>query len=554
MRLPPPRQSQPLQPQTGLHDFAADDFGILYFREFVALVQNPWMTGLSNSETSLWTETLPQVCRNDPTLRSAAMAVGAVAVCRRQKTEILCSTSPSSPSDAHHLRALSYYGAALQRQGRHASLRSTAFLALLLLIFESVRMQNKAALSHVNHGMALLLSVVASPIAADAITCLSPNPRPVLAQLADVFTHLAMQTRLVLGGRVGKHVPLPDLARGLQERDMTMEAFVLLLSRVSRKAPRTIPEVFTSLDDFEDHLVSVTRRQAEMGPIMLQAMESTRILDMDDHERIADTFPSLLRDPRVLGFSATAQREMEALDRAFRPLLDDMTASAAMDSPTYLRAICLRLRFLAVYIFNNPPQYADVDAMITLGPRFREFTSLAGVALRVSRRSLLGAYPASQMLCIDGGIAWQLLLVSLHCRDPITRDEATLLLSDYPGQDGLWSTRALHALAVRNRLLERDNAVEGSAQEQWRRLWRREYYMEDGGERLIFRFLVKCVAPRAWVLAEEVADLGEDGDAAAGVEWKRHPSPESGRLLLEEATLVGRQGRPDVAGHSIAAK
>ncbi len=518
------------------HDFP-NATSLLCFREFVSLMQNPWMTGLSNSEGRLWKDTMPQLCRSDLTLRNAAMAIGAISLWRANTTTLdVNATSSGAAFNTHYLQALAFYGEALKRQNRHASLQSAAFLSLLLVIFESIRRQRRAALNHVNHGMALLLSFVTGPRADDNISGFAPNPRPVLAQLADVFTHLATQTRVVLQGRVGLCSPLPDLARGLRERDMTMDAFVLLLSRVAGQGHLVTPSVFSSLDEFEDQLVSLIRRQAEMGPIMLRAMEDTGITESEDQQHITALFPTLLRDPNVQHFCNDTRQAMEALERAFIPLFDKVTLSTDLDSPTYLRAIHLRLRHLAVYILNNPPQYADIEAMITLGPRFREFVSLAEVMLRVAK-GFFSTNPVYR-LCVDGGLAWHLLQVALHCRDPTTRDQASLLLREYPGQDGLWSTRALYALASRNRLLERVNANGDEPQTQWQRLWRREYYLEDGGERLVFRFLDRDGASEEWALVEEVAELD---DNAVEVEWKQQPRPTSGRLLLKEATPCGRR-------------
>ena len=260
------------------HHYFPNAASLLCFREFVALMQNPWMTGLSNSDGRLWKDTMPQLCRGDLALRSAAMAIGAISLWRGDTTLPADDTHPASVSDTRYLQALAFYGEALKRQGRRASLQSAAFLSPLLVIFESMRLQRRAALDHVNHGMALLLAFVTGPKPNDNISGFAPNPRPVLAQLADVFTHLATQTRVVLQGRVGKCSPLPDLARGLRERDITMDAFVLRLSQVAARSERVVPFVFSSLDEFEDHLVSLTRRQAEMGPIMLRAVQETGII------------------------------------------------------------------------------------------------------------------------------------------------------------------------------------------------------------------------------------------------------------------------------------
>ncbi|VUC31453.1 unnamed protein product [Clonostachys rosea] len=448
------------------------------------------------------------------------MAVGAMSMFRK-RTDLQESNISTKVhvADPRYLQALGYYGQALQLQSQRASFQSSAFLSLILLIFESLRLRKLAALDHINHGMALLLSVLDDlTTSSNEIASFSPNPRPILGQLADIFMHLATQTRIVL----------KDLAKGLRERGILMEDFIVLLSEVPTRKNYITPEKFRSLDEFEEHWISMTRRQAEMSPIMLQAMMRSRILETEDQQQIGGLFASILSDANVQSFCDNTRLVMESMEQAFLPLFSDIMMSTTMDSPTYLRAVYLRLRFLSVHVFSNPPQYACVQSMVALTPRLREFLSLAELAIRITRKTTM--CPAYS-LCIDGGLAWYLLQIALHCRDPLLRDEAILALEGYAGQDGLWTTRSLHALALRNRIVEQRNVNGDPAQAQWQRLWRREYYLEDGGERVIFRFLEKHPESDQWVLVEEV---GEFEDQGVNAKWTRQPNPQSGRLLVQD--------------------
>lgn len=108
-----------------------------------------------------------------------------------------------------------------------------------------------AALDHINHGMALLVSFLGDrTTSSDEIASFSRNPRPILGQLADIFMHLATQTRIVLKGRIGQHCPLPDLAKGLRKREISMEYFIVLLSQVSTSKHYITPQIFASSDEF----------------------------------------------------------------------------------------------------------------------------------------------------------------------------------------------------------------------------------------------------------------------------------------------------------------
>lgn len=162
---------------------------------------------------------------------------------------------------------------------------------------------------------------------------------------------------------------------------------------------------------------------------------------------------------------------MDSLDVAFLPLFNNIIMSDA-ESPAYLRSIHLRLQYLGFRLFNNPPKYLNAETLYSRTPLFREFLSLAQIALRTAKRNVDN--PAHQ-LSLQSELAWHLLPVAFFCLDPLTREEAVWMLKDHSGQDGLWNTRSLCALGVKNQDVERINAAEGTLAEQWKRLWRREY-------------------------------------------------------------------------------
>ncbi|CAI6094590.1 unnamed protein product [Clonostachys chloroleuca] len=274
-----------------------------------------------------------------------------------------------------------------------------------------------------------------------------------------------------------------------------------------------------------------------MGPIMLQAMMGSTILECEHQQQMGDLFPSIAKDSEVQKFCNDTRRDMDSMEQAHHDVDDN-----GLDSPPYLRALCLRPRFLSVQVFSTPPQYACIQSIVALTPKPREFLSLAELAIRITRKTTVCRVYS---LCVDGGIAWYLLQIALHCRDPLVRDEAILALDGYASQDGLWTTRSLHALALRNHVVEQQNVNGDTTQVQWQRLWRREYYLEDGGERVVLRFLEKELELDQWILVEEV---GEFPDKEACAKWTRQLNPPSGRLLVQEgfphASTKGPTGLP----------
>ena len=182
-------------------------------------------TAASNGD--LWAVTLLQLAHGNQTLRHAAIAIGALSKWHSQtKSESLRAVSvPSLPSvegDTHYFQAVAYYCRSLKLQNQQASLQDAVFLSVLLLFFEALRGNRKAALDHVNHGLALLLILTTDQDAHDHVVKFAPNPKPVVGSVADVFTYLAPQARAILRGRFGQSPPsLPNLMKGLKDKKQT---------------------------------------------------------------------------------------------------------------------------------------------------------------------------------------------------------------------------------------------------------------------------------------------------------------------------------------------
>lgn len=507
-----------------------DTASALYFDEFVNLVQGPWTTAVSSGD--LWGVTLPQLARQNSTLRNAAMAIGALSRWYSQSQyESMSAVSvpalPKSQGDIHYFRAVTYYCRSLKLQSESSSMQSAVFLSVLLLFFERLRGNKKGALDHINHGLALVFSLLAGGDAHDQVADLGPNPAPLLGSLSDTFTHLTTQVRTVLPGKVGQGPPLPNLSKGLRSKKQTIESFMVLLSQIpnSSATPESIPTVFSSLDEFEEYWLASRREQTVIAPIMMEILQASNGATSNDNSAINEFYLQLLGNTKIQEFCEANKKVMEALGAAFLPLFEKLTMTET-ESPTYLRAIHLRLQYLGAVVFEDPSQFLQVELLITRTPLYREYLSLAQIALRTAKRKIKN--PAHQV-SLQCGLAWYLLVTSLFCRDPLVRDEAVWMLKDYPGQDGLWNTRTLYLLAARNRAIEQANAVEGTADEQWRRLWRRDFVFEDGGDRILLRYLEKDRVTGKWELVEESTDVRETSDDAT---WTRQPLTGSGGILM----------------------
>lgn len=488
------------------------DMDMRYFDEFITMTRAPWATAATNGD--LWTLSMPQIAHGTPTLRYAAMAIGALSKWISQTKvgqlrAVTVPTIPSTEADTHYFNAVAYYCSALKVQNQQASLQDAIFLSVLLLFFEILRGNRRAALDHINHGLALLLILTTDDDAKNHMAKFAPNPSLVISSVADVFTYLAPQARLILRGKFGQSPPaLPNFLKGLKKRKHTMESFMVLLSQISVSSPilDRIPVLFTSLDEYEQLWISFQREQTAMGLIMEELVHKSKALG-STAEDFADTFYlKIISDTRMKEFCEGSRKVLQAFERAFTPLFNKIMMSDP-DSTAYLRAIHLRLQHLGMYLFTNTAIFLDMELLQAQTPSFREYLSLTEVLLRTANRQSNNPAHHLSLQCL---LATHLLIVALHCRDPLVREQAVWMLRDYPGQDGLFNTHAMYAIAVKNRAVEAINASEGTPEEQLRRLWRREFIFEDGGDRVVFRFMDKNEVMQTWQLVEEVADFQSD--------------------------------------------
>ncbi|KAH8674335.1 hypothetical protein BX600DRAFT_457441 [Xylariales sp. PMI_506] len=505
--------------------------GARYFNEFVELSRGPWNTAASNGD--LWRVTVPQLAHCNPILYNAAMAIGALSTWHSlSKSKSLClSTIKAAPDNAeatHYANAVDYYCKSLKLQCQQGSIHHAIFLSLLLIIFETLRDNRRAALDHVNHGLTLMFSLLTDQAADIQGTPFAPNPKALLGETADIFTQLAGQSRAMLHGRVGDGPALPNLTKELKKKRQTMESFMTFLSELPRSAVATgkIPAVFSSLDEFEEYWVASRRGLIIMSSIIVEVVKATGSLATTNDKLIDNFYQELVRNPRIKEFCERSRNLLYEIEMAFRPLFNKLILEGS-DSPNYLKAIHLKLQLLGVRLFENPEHFVDAEALQTRTPEFREYLSLASTTLRIAKHRI--SNPAHQ-LSLQCGLSWSLLIVSFFCRDPVVRDEATWMLRDYPGQDGLWNTRCLHALAVKNHAVENLNAMEGSPAEQWKRLLRREFVFEDGGGRILLRYLEKNAVTKVWDLVEEAANVQGEAEVC----WKRQPLTGAGSLLMAE--------------------
>ncbi|KAI8675530.1 Zn(2)-C6 fungal-type domain-containing protein [Fusarium keratoplasticum] len=172
-----------------------------YFDEWSNLTINFLSGGLGNSR--LWTITMPQLTLQEPTLRYAAMAVGALRKASNVEFEASSPNDDLMSDNKHYLNAIIYYCEALRLQSKarpsKEGLRTAMLSSLLFICFETQRGNMPAALKHVTHGFSMLNELAACSEKAPDLVSIAPAPPALVQEILDCYKPLELQSRSFMG-------------------------------------------------------------------------------------------------------------------------------------------------------------------------------------------------------------------------------------------------------------------------------------------------------------------------------------------------------------------
>ena len=171
----------------------------MYFEEWSSLSVSFLSGGLTH--TRLWTATMPQLTLEEPTLRYAAMAVGALRLAYMQEGHHIGSALTTA--NRHYLSAITYYCQALRLQSKakptREGLRTAMLSSLLFICFETQRANMPAALKHITHGFSMLNELAACTEKAPDLVSIAPAPPALVQEILDCYRPLELQSRSFLG-------------------------------------------------------------------------------------------------------------------------------------------------------------------------------------------------------------------------------------------------------------------------------------------------------------------------------------------------------------------
>nr|XP_036574889.1 C6 zinc finger domain-containing protein [Colletotrichum truncatum]KAF6781373.1 C6 zinc finger domain-containing protein [Colletotrichum truncatum] len=522
----------PREPDMNTLDFA-DDMQSVYFNDWNELVRVS-LGGASYSRTKLWTTMMPQLSRQNPALRHAAISIGAMSRALAQGSYVIVRNFTNVASllqSQHYQSAIVHYCQALRLQAQTdfqtASIQEAVLLSILFVAFEALRGNRHSALQHVKYGFVLLQELLTCADSDARVWNLAPDPRELITEVLDLYNHLDQQCKSIVSADVKtSRSPAYELIRGLKARGHTIETYSMQITRYTDPGEdrRTMPEVFYDADEAYAWWQVCQRRIAKLSTLLLTVIDDFKIEDVTDEEGVHNLLNMMQTHPELLAFSEKSLKNLQQWRASFEPLYNKTLSDPSIDRREHVKMLHLRMHYLIMFLYHFFPKYSDEATVSSLTPHCREINDVIEILLEEQEKDV--KTPAN-LFAMEFGLAWQLTIVAMTCRDPLVRENAMRILEKYPRRDGLWDSQGFLAVLKKNREIEKYNAKEGTPSEQWKRLCRREFIFEDAGETIIFRSLRKNDATGEWDLVEEKADFRGDLE---GLVWQERPLSAPGLL------------------------
>ncbi|KAK4177101.1 hypothetical protein QBC36DRAFT_327786 [Triangularia setosa] len=339
----------------------------------------------------LFTQTIPQISQDEPAIRYAILAIGALA-CSLSPNIVPAGPSVGDANDYHYNAALTHYGQAirlirLQQEPNSAStLRVAVVACILFACFEVLHGSHEAAVNHISFGSLMLVGQAAA------------GQIKLEDEIMQVFERMEWSAWSI----------------GL----MTGTAQVLIGVN-SRFSPDDMPTKFSGLGEARRCWDAIQHWTLHFS----QAMGGPTYADGD-----------FLPEIRIMQSQCVGM--LERWNSLFWPLYN--SANSSRKGPSYYQAASLLLQSIVLHAYINTCGFQDNYAIEQITPQFKEMVRLSG--------ALLGNQPVSkgcsEVFTLDSGPTCALFVAATKCLDPAIQAEATLLLRSYPRRDGFWDSRA----------------------------------------------------------------------------------------------------------------
>ncbi|KAK0726327.1 hypothetical protein B0T21DRAFT_32807 [Apiosordaria backusii] len=339
----------------------------------------------------LFTQTIPQISQDEPAIRYAVMAIGALA-CSLSPNIVPAGPSVVDANDYHYNSALTHYGQAirlirLQQEPNSAStLRVAVVACILFACFEILHGSHEAAVNHINFGS------------------------------------------LMLSGQADAGQPkLEDEILQVFER-MEWSAWSIGLMTGSVQVPMKINSRF-AIDDMPSKFSGLGEARRWWDVIQHWTLHFSQAM-------AGQTYADGDFLPEIGTMQSQCIAVLEQWNGMVWPLHN--SANSSRRGPSYYQATSLLLQSIVLHAYINSCGFQDSYVVQQITPQFKDMVRLSGV--------LLGNQPVSrgcsEVFTLDSGPTCALFIAATKCLDPTVQAEATALLGRYPRRDGFWDSRA----------------------------------------------------------------------------------------------------------------
>ncbi|CAM1501530.1 Fc.00g035140.m01.CDS01 [Cosmosporella sp. VM-42] len=470
-------------------------------------------------------------------------------------------------------------------------LRTAMLSSLLFICFEAQRGNMPAALKHVTHGFTMLNELAACTEKAPDLVSIAPAPPALVQEILECYKPLELQSRSFMGSykkfffppkqqppaapHEPPRPPVPSPAGPTSQRPSSPpsqpgspwqgtptnhERTTGLPSPQSQDSPPSqadqqspprapprrppgiapftkhspyfrpkqsnittleeMPAVFRTFDEVAGYWALLQRNMVVYIPFLTATTAQLALIKVTDLKELEARLASVRQNPKIAKFVDESRHWLQRWVKAFDPMYQHACNNRHIDPQPYLQVLNFRIEYLILYIYTAVPRFSSLENARSLTPQYLELNRIAETL--ISTRPNCG-------FAMDSGWTWPLFVSSFGCRDSAVREDAIRILAQYPIRNALRDSRIYRAIALKNQEVELKTLEEGTEDEQWLRLRRRELVFEDLGTNIIFRSAQKNHATGEWELVEEIAAfmVGSDGK----LDWHRQPISESASIL-----------------------
>ncbi|KAL2068850.1 hypothetical protein VTL71DRAFT_15188 [Oculimacula yallundae] len=403
---------------------------------------------LSSSNSSIWHHLLLQAGQNQPFIRHAIIAIGAlnkslrdpstITVSDKRKAAMVIGGNYPMASEVREF-ALGHYDKFLEGAKAKMSLmsreevRRTAMLVCLLVVcIENMQYRSSNALEHAQNGLRLLNDLRSDTIDDKQLTGMSsPIPNVIEDEIVQQFHRMELQVMATYDARISsEHTRLKNEGSA---------------------SVKDMPEMFTSLEQARLFLHLVMRRTFHFMGYALT--HQSAILNFSESVRTSN-------DGNALGNKSSSLRDGEAPEElqveqemyaaenrrwalAFEPMLRN--ALRTIDRVESIPFLLLKVQSLAMNIRLAAPLSTSELVYDRFLPEFKQIVSLSGVILKHRH---VDKFFAAGAFSFDMGLLWAIMTPAMSCRDRILRREAISLLCIRPWREAQWHSHTSADIAT----------------------------------------------------------------------------------------------------------